>query len=304
MKFSILYGGRNLLLLALTATIFNSCKKDGNPNKLPSVSPDTYAGKVDGYNSSDEIYSSNLVAYWSFDDTKAEKISNKAPTASSGDTYIAGGVKGKALALNAGYVYYASQFDAFKAAALKSFTVSAWVQILNNGSKKTMLFQLARPGIFNGNINFVLETNSRPAAITEAITIHPTFTSASGGTQDNLNGSNGSFAFQSPKIGAAVWAHMVITYDGSSGIFQIWGNGVKIGVPAYQSRGLGTSVFNSFEPSEVIFGGNYNIIPGASVSTDTSFGAMTGSIDEVRIFNVALPDAYIKALYNLGLAGK
>jgi hypothetical protein len=97
---------------------------------------------------------------------------------------------------------------------------------------------------------------------------------------------------------------MVITYDGSSGIFQIWGNGVKIGVPAYQSRGLGTSVFNSFEPSEVIFGGNYNIIPGASVSTDTSFGAMTGSIDEVRIFNVALPDAYIKALYNLGLAGK
>ena len=292
------------MLLVLTAVFLDSCKKDGNPNNLPSVSPDSYAGKIDGYTSSDEIFPSNQVAYWSFDDTKNEKISNKAPTSFSGDSFISGGVKGKALALNAGYVYYASQFDAFKVAALKSFTVSAWVQVLNNGSKKTMVFQLARPTMFNGNINFVLETNARAATVTDAITIHPMFTAVSGGTQDNLNAANGTFAFQSPKIGANVWAHMVITYDGTTGIFQIWGNGIKIGVPAYQSRGLGTSLFNSFEPSEVIFGGNYNVIPGKTVSTDASFAAMTGSIDEVRIYNIALPDAYIRALYNLGVAGK
>jgi len=304
MKLLKLYKRRYLLLLAFAATTCYSCKKNGNPNNLPSVSPDAYTGKVDGYTSSDEIFPSNLVAYWSFDDTKAEKFSTKAPTTSSGDSYITGGIKGKALALNNGYLYYASQFDAFKVAALKSFTVSAWVQILNNGSKKTMLFQLARPGMFNGNINFVLETNSRAATVTDAITIHPTFTALSGGTQDNLNTANGTFPFLSPKIGANVWAHMVITYDGTSGIFQIWGNGVKIGVPAYQSRGLGTSLYNSFEPSEVIFGGNYNVIPGSTVSADASFGAMTGSIDEVRIYNIALPDAYIRALYNLGVAGK
>ena len=35
-----------------------------------------------------------------------------------------------------------------------------------------------------------------------------------------------------------------------------------------------------------------------------AFGAMTGVIDEMRIYNIALPDAHIKALYNLGKAGK
>jgi hypothetical protein len=304
MKFSKIYKGGSYLLLALAAVTWSSCKKDGNPNKLPSVSTDTYVGKVDGFNTSEEIYPTNLVAYWSFDNTTNEKLSSTAPTTSVGNTYIAGGVRGQALALSSGYLYYASQFNAFKTTALKSFTVSAWVQILNNGSKKTMLFQLARPGIFNGNINFVLETNSRAATVTDAITIHPTFTGQNGGTQDNLNTANGTFPFISPKIGANVWAHMVITYDATTGIFQIWGNGVKIGVPAFQARGTGTTLFNSFEPSEVIFGGNYNVIPGKTVSTDTSFGAMTGSIDEVRIYNTILPDAYIISLYKLGLAGK
>lgn len=304
MKISKTYKNISLLLLASSAMLWSSCKKDGNPNHLPSVSPDTYAGKVDGFSSSDEIYPTNLVAYWSFDNTLNEKFSNTGPTTSAGNSYITAGVKGQALALNNGYIYYANQFNAFKVAALKSFTVSTWVQILNNGSKKTMLFQLARPGMFNGNINFVLETNSRQASVTDAITIHPTFTGQNGGTQDNLNTANGTFPFLSPKIGSNVWAHIVITYDASTGIFQIWGNGVKIGVPAYQSRGTGNTVYNSFEPSEVIFGGNYNVIPGKSVSTDTSFGAMTGSIDEVRVYNVALPDAFIVSLYKLGLAGK
>jgi hypothetical protein len=304
MNLSKLYKNRGLFMLAVVATTLYACKKDGNPNKLPSVSTETYVGKIDGFNTADEVFPGNLVAYWNFDNTKNEKISGTAPSTSAGDTYLAAGVKGQALALNAGYVYYTNQFNAFKTTALKSFTVSAWVQILNNGSKKTMLFQLARPGIFNGNINFVLETNSRAATVTDAITIHPTFTGQNGGTQDNLNTANGTFAFQSPKIGANVWAHIVITYDAATGIFQIWGNGVKIGVPAFQNRGTGNTVFNSFEPSEVIFGGNYNVIPGKTVSTDTSFGAMTGSIDEVRIYNVALPDAYIVSLYKLGLAGK
>jgi hypothetical protein len=31
---------------------------------------------------------------------------------------------------------------------------------------------------------------------------------------------------------------------------------------------------------------------------------MTGQMDELRIFNRTLPDAFIKALYNLGKANK
>lgn len=279
----------------------SSCKKDGNPNNLPDVSAAAYEGKIDGYTSSDEIYPASLVAYWSFDATKNETKSNTAPTSSANDALVAGGVKGQALSLNAGYVYYASQFNAFKTDALKSFTVSEWIQVLNNGSKKTMIFQLARPGIYNGSLNFALETNANPASEVKKLVIHPTFTTLGGGTQDNLN-APWLTPFKTPEIGAAKWTHLLLTYDATTGIFNIWADGQKVG--DYPNRGTGNNLFKSYEPGEVIIGGNYNVIPGKSVNTNTEFAAMTGKIDEIRIFNKVLPDAHIKALYNLGKAGK
>ena len=282
--------------------LLSSCKKDGNPNNLPNVSPEDYAGTIAGFNSSEEVYSRNLVAYWSFDGTKNELRSGTAPTSSSNDTYATGGVRGQALNLNAGYVYYATQFGAFRTDSLKSFTVSEWVKILNNGSKRTLIFQLARPGMLTGNINFNLNTNSFPASNTNELKIQPTFTTVGNGTQDNINAQNGSFPYLSPKVGADKWTHLVITYDGVGGIFNIWADGMKVG--AYPSRGTGNSLFKSWEPNEVIIGANYNSIPGRQVNSDVSFAPMTGQVDELRIYNLALPDAFIIALFQLGRAGK
>lgn len=307
MKNLILYIN-SVILTVLAVTFISSCKKDGNPNKLPSVSTASYEGKIDGYNSSDEIYPQNLVAYWSFDGTKNEIKSNTAPTATANDALVEGGVKGQALNLTAGYLYYATQFNAFKTDALKSFTVSEWVQILNNGSKRTMIFQLARPGVFNGSLNFSLNTQNFPASNTDDLKIQPTFTTVGGGTQDNINtkrdnpGDPNYVPYLSPKIGANKWTHLLLTYDGSTGIFNIWADGIKIG--AFPNRGVGNNLFKSYEPGEVIIGANYNLIPGKTVSANMDFAAMTGKIDEIRVFNVAIPDAHIKALYNLGKAGK
>jgi hypothetical protein len=297
MNFFKSYNTSPIVCLALAATMLaSSCKKDGNPNNLPDVSPADYAGKIDGYNSSDEIYPKNLIAYWSFDDTKNELKRGTAPTSSANDTYVSGGVKGKALSLNAGYVYYATQFPKFKTDSLKSFTISHWIQILNNGSKRTMTFQLTRPGMFNGNINLALNTQAFPASNTDILRIQPTFTTVGGGTQDNLNNN------LSPKIGADKWTHIVLTYDGTTGVFNIWADAVKVG--GFPNRGVGNNLFKSYEPSEIIIGSNYNGIPGKQVSTDVSFAPMTGRIDEIRIYNISLPDAHIKSLYNLGKAGK
>lgn len=278
------------------ASLLSSCKKDGNPNNLPDVNPADYAGTIDGYNSSDEVYPQNLIAYWNFEDTKNELVSGTAPTQSLNDAFVTGGVKGKALSLNAGFVYFANQFQKFKTDSLKSFSISLWVKILNNGSKKTMAFQLARPGIFTGNINFILNTNANPATNTDVLKIQPTFMTVGGGTQDNLNN------VLSPKIGADKWTHLLLTYNGSTGVFNIWADAVKIG--GYPNRGVGNNLFKSYEPSEIIIGSNYNGIPGKSVSTDASFAPMTGQIDEIRVYNIPLPDAHIKALFNLGKANK
>jgi hypothetical protein len=282
--------------LAVFAIMGVSCKKDGNPNNLPSVSTASYEGKIDGYTSSNEVFPENMIAYWSFDDTKNELVSGTAPTASANDSYVTGGVRGKALSLAAGYLYFPVQLQKFKTDSLKSWTISTWVKILNNGSKRTMLFQLARPGIFNGNINFALNTQSFPAATTNTLRIQPTFTTVGGGTQDNLNST------LSPTIGMDKWTHLVLTYDGTTGVFNIWADAVKVG--AFPNRGVGNNLFKSWEPSEVIIGANYNSIPGKSVSADVSFAAMTGQIDELRIYNKTFPDAHVKALYNLGMANK
>jgi hypothetical protein len=296
MKLSNNINLQHLLILAVFAIMGVSCKKDGNPNNLPSVSTASYEGKIDGYTSSNEVFPENMIAYWSFDDTKNELVSGTAPTASANDSYVTGGVRGKALSLAAGYLYFPVQLQKFKTDSLKSWTISTWVKILNNGSKRTMLFQLARPGIFNGNINFALNTQSFPAATTNTLRIQPTFTTVGGGTQDNLNST------LSPTIGMDKWTHLVLTYDGTTGVFNIWADAVKVG--AFPNRGVGNNLFKSWEPSEVIIGANYNSIPGKSVSADVSFAAMTGQIDELRIYNKTFPDAHVKALYNLGMANK
>jgi hypothetical protein len=98
------------------------------------------------------------------------------------------------------------------------------------------------------------------------------------------------------------WTQIVLTYDGSSGVFNIWADGVLVG--GYPNRGVGNNLFNSWEPNEVIIGANYNGIPGKEVNTDASFAPMTGEIDEIRVYNTALPDAHVKALFKLGEAGK
>jgi len=285
-----------VVISLLTATII-SCKKSGNPNKLPDVNPSEYAGKIDGYSSSDEVYPQNLVAYWSFDNTKAEAKTGTAPTTSVGDSYVSTGVRGAALGLTSGFLYYAKQFDAFKTDALKSWSLSVWVKVKNNGSKRTMVFQLARPTLFTGNINFHLNTNGYPATNDSILRIQPTFATVGGGTQDNLNSNNNG-----DKISLNDWVHIVLTYDYNTGTFNNWANGVKVG--SFPNRGVGNNLFKSYEPSEVIIGGNYNVIPGKTVSPDGTVGAMTGQLDELRIYNITLGDAFIKALYKLGKAAK
>jgi hypothetical protein len=293
-NFSIRY--KEFACILALISLMASCKKDGNPNKLPSVSPADYEGKIDGYTSSDEIFPTKQIAYWSFDDTKNETMSSTAPTQTLNDAIVNDGVRGKALSLSAGYLYFAHQFDNFKTDAMKSWSISVWVKILNNGSKRTMLFQLARPGLFTGDINFHLNTQSYPASNTDVLKIQPTFSTIGGGTQDNLNPS------LSPKIGMDKWTHLVLTYEFSTGVFNIWADGVKVG--GYPNRGTGNNNYKAYEPSEVIIGSNYNGIAGKEVNSDVSIAPMTGEIDELRVYNISLPDAHIKALYHLGMANK
>jgi hypothetical protein len=289
-----LYKKYCVLGLALTAAVFSACKKDGNPNNLPELDPSVYAGTVEGFKTSEEIFKENLVANFSFDDTYNETISNTAPTVKTGDSFVAG-LKGKALNLTSGYLYYGTQLAALKTDVFKSFTISQWIQIANNGSKRTMLFTIARPGNLQGSLNISLNTN-RAATDVSFLGIQPVFATVGGGTQDNLN------ANASPKLTPGEWINLVLAYNGITGRFNILANGVNIG--SYSDRGTGNNLFKSYEPGELIIGANYNSIPGKTVNTDASYAPMTGKIDDLKIYNAFMPDAVVKARYDLIVAGK
>jgi hypothetical protein len=284
-----------LLLFTGSMAVFTACKKDGNPNGLPPVSPDDYEGTIDGFRSSDEVFPENLMAYWSFDSNPNESLTNTAPTTVQGNSLADGGVRGRALNLSNGFLYFTNQFAKFNSDTIMSFSISVWVKILNNGSKRTMLMQMARPNSFWGNINFNLNTQQFPASNTTTLRIQPTFMTQSGGLQDNLN------TVLSPTIGMDKWTHIVLTYDRNTGVFHNYADGVRVG--NFPNRGT-VNTFFCHQPNEFIIGSNYNGIPGKAVNTDVTFAPMTGQVDEIRIWNRPLGEAFVKALYNLGQANK
>ena len=288
------------IVMGLAAVIFIVGCKKGNPNNLPSVSPKDFEGKIEGFDSSGQVASDHLVAYWGFNSSQAEDKSGIAPTSSLNATLVDNGVTGKALQLDSGYVYYASQIPAFKD-SLPSFTVSEWVQIQNNGSTPTMTFSIAAPGQLWPDFAFLLETGQKPPSDTDNLVVHPSYVNVNGGREDNLNAGWLS-SYKSPTIPPGKWTHLAVTFDKPSSTFQIWANGVKIGAPDYQNRGTG--VFKLIVPNEVLIGGWYNNIPGKELTTDTWTVPMKGKIDEIRVYDQALGAADIIALYKLGRAGQ
>jgi hypothetical protein len=102
------------------------------------------------------------------------------------------------------------------------------------------------------------------------------------------------------------WVHYVVRFQpvaGNQGSLEIWGNGENVG--AYSSRD------NTFElvmrtPAVPVFGSlaTSNIGFDAAPVMPSWQSLATASVDDVRVFNTALSDTEIKALYNLGLAGR
>ena len=104
-------------------------------------------------------------------------------------------------------------------------------------------------------------------------------------------------------LGANKWSHYVARWDGTTHQFYIFGNGVSVG--AYTDRGTAgieimavpvQAVFGSLASSDIGF-------TGAPAQQSWNPFAIA-SIDDVRVYNTALADKDITALFNLGTAGR
>ena len=304
MKTNFMNHPLRMLLAAAVLTIgFVSCDKKKDDVKLEPIG---------GYQNSDEVAKTNLVGYWSFDKNGNEIKTGTAPTSTANDSYVDGGVKGKALSLNKGYLYFAKALAPL--ASNQGFTVSAWIQVKNNfidggnppeNNHPMSYFQSARPGQLFGNITAMNEAGQY--SINSDTMVVKSIYSNDGGTQDNINnyGEPGDFGIIK-KAGTNKWVNVVTTYNptggnGSQSIFRIYADGVMVSNKNFENRGA-----NSFKysPNEIIIGGWYNNVAGKKVSDDAWTVPFTGKIDELRVWNKNLSEAEITAIYDLGQAGR
>ena len=263
-----------------------SCKKD--EATLPPIG---------GFNNANEVAASNLVAQISFEGNGTELKSSSA-TASAVNASYEAGIKGQAVKLVKGYLSY-NEIAALN--SLPSNTVSLWAKFDNNGSSPSVFFSLTRPAEWAGNLNLMSETGWKPAGndtlvvkglLVTKIANNPSF-------QDSRNDPPKG-GVQVPK-GVNQWHHLVATYDGATSNYKIYVDGVKISNPEWEPRGTtGPLVFTT--PTKLIIGAWGTNLPGGVAEAWQV--PLTGSVDEVRVFNKALTDAEISSLYALEKAGR
>ena len=315
MKKTIKYfivGGVALSMLSLLTLV--SC---GDDSTLP---------KIDGYNNSDEVASANLLANWKFDGSNEEDISGAAPLAGAAGTFgtvgFEAGQIGEALKLSAGALRYPNIAVLNTADALANYTLSMWVKVNNNkGTPKegfTMLFGLFPDGLTPettgdfmwGNVEMAAETSWFAAtnAQPDTLVLKTAFTKKN--VNLSINGQNNRPDPRgNPPVGVfkhtGEWVHYVVRYNSADEILQVFGNGVSIG--AYDDRTLGApGAMRMNVPNSPVFGnGATNLLGFENGPDQQSWSPMaTASIDDVRVFNTAITQAEINALYNLGTAGR
>jgi hypothetical protein len=270
----------SMVAATLASVALSSCQK--------SFDPKTYAPplNIGGYSSVKAIAQSNLVGYWAFNGSLVDSVSNTAAV-STGTTFT-GGFEGQGLqgANNA----YAVMNTPAAIQNLHSFTVTSWVQSPQNTNGIVGILDIANGNSFWGNLDIFFENGSTPTS--GNLKIHV-----------NNNGSDGwlgNYAIANPWN---KWINLGVSYDEGTSTFKVYVNGSKIATQNIAN--FGPLKFQN--ASKMVFGTvQFQTTPSLTTATDSQPWAsyLTGQLDEVRIYNIALTDAQIGAIVGLEGRGK
>lgn len=210
-----------------------------------------------------------LVGYWSFEEgtgTKAGDMSGNGNTGTltnMAENDWVNGKLGKALDFDGSNDYVGLFSNPLS--SMSASSAAMWIK-LNN-------LLLGSGGYSPTFLNLYTDTNNNlRIAHDEAGPGRIVVSYISGGTQRGRQTSAG-------KVTANSWYHIAYTFDGTN--LKIYINGI-VSDESAQSWGVG----------------GVNLIG----SRDATTGAINGTMDEVRIYNRALEQSEITALYNSGLA--
>ncbi len=295
-----------LTILAIgSIAIFSSCTKADYGDVVTKGDPPPVPG---GFVNSSGVATSNLIAYWDFNDNKKETKSGTAPIKDSNSSYEKG-IKGDGLHLSKGYLLYPTIAALSSANALSSCSVSLWMKIANNGSTFSEFFTLARDTSVESDwlsiINMGVETGQ--SVSNSFIDLHTwigTYPSGRRNGGDNINDYGNVGVDYQTVSNSGAWIHYVMRYDAASENIDLFANSVRVSNNNFRNRkGLGPIV--SPTPTQVVLGAFSNTSSQFSHSGTLSFhGLLNGSMDELRVYNKALTDVEISALYQLEKQGR
>jgi len=286
-----------LLSFVLASTVFVSCEDSIDKTN----SPIPYE-PIGGYDSSDDVAKDHLVSKFSFDGNIADSKNNITDGTGTDVTYETG-VKGNA------YKGSASSFIAYNTVSnavinLKNISVSMWIKTDPHTGGAQSLFMLPKKTDFWGNI-FTLIEGTGPATtmlmknhiqkdVTPSIPWSGQFIEHNGiNVLANMFGS---------------WKHLVWTYNGTSSTYSLYVDGQKLDLPASISKryasdpSTGGGPYGELANSEVskfIIGGYQQHLGAPWGAADGWMLHYTGLMDEFRIYDVALADNEVTALYKL-----
>jgi len=274
---------KNMALLIAGSVLLASCYKSFDPN---SYKPTFTVG---GFASSAEVGKGHLVGYWAFDGSYIDSVSGTVATGVN--TGFSNGFKGEALQ-GAANGYAISDLPA-AIKNVKSFTIDFWINTPQNTSSAIAPISISNVNDFWGALDMFYENGS--TATSANFKVHYGWTQA-----------NNWFttAFLSNPWNA--WQNIALTYDGESSTFSLYQGGSLVTGGTLTVAGLGNASFVA-GATKIIFGTEqFQATPslGTAGGAQGWAGYLMGQLDEVRIYDVALPASDLKALIILQGKGK
>ena len=273
-----------MLMIAVSGISLTSCYKQFDPK--------SYQPKftISGFSSVDQIKPTNLVGYWAFQGGLADSVSGTVAT--NNGTAFANGFIGQGLSLNVDNSSYVIQDPSSALKGMQSFTISFWVNPTfvdsnNDGTIDGILgmIDIANPNDFWGYLDWFVENGSSPSSAT--LKFHLRGGSTTSDTFIQQTGVTNFFG---------KWSNQTLVYDASTSMVTYYMNGSVL-IPATTVPWTGPLDFSSIGP--LIFGTvQFQVTPslGTAGSAQPWASYLTGTMDEVRIYNAALTADEVNAL--------
>ncbi len=304
------------------ATLTSCGDDDDTTSTLPPIG---------GYNNSDEVSSSNLVAKWSFENNITESKNNITGVPTS--VGYTAGAKGQAWQGSNTENRYAVFSGANAIGALNNFTFSFWINtagsvapdVPGQGKGAQGIFTLVKPTEFWGAMNLFLENPdaSKPNRFLLKLLIENKRTGVVWQSQSPvLNVDN--------KLNT--WVHVAFAYDATTSKISVYTDGAlaaSVSGPYSPEAGYpGTYTLFADNPGDaansngaplwgaIDFGGTFNqvVLGSHQFETNTSLTSahgqedwatsFVGKLDEFRIYKSALTLAEVNSIYELEKAGR